>query len=118
MVPFPVFASDPSGLMIIFIPGLVFLVVGIAAVSYALTTSIENYWLKQSLRVFSVALIITPNKVDGCGYCWPNGIAIFFDDGLNPVTALINTLLVTSIVITIWWLITMQIKRMKRINNT
>lgn len=110
LFPVPAFASDPSGLMIIFIPGLVFLVVGIAAVSYALTTDIENYWLKQYLRVFSVALVITPSQISGGGYWWPNGIMVFLGDTLSPTNALINTILVTSLVVFIWWFLKHQFK--------
>ncbi|NMP32529.1 hypothetical protein HII17_13245 [Thalassotalea sp. M1531] len=98
-------ASDPSGLMVIFIPGLVFLVVGSFAVSYALTTAIENYWLKFSLRIFSIAIIVTPSQVGGAGYWWPNGIALLFYDQLNISNAAFNTMCVTLAFVSAWWLI-------------
>ncbi|MFD2166975.1 hypothetical protein ACFSJY_11990 [Thalassotalea euphylliae] len=103
-------AGELSGLMMIFLPGFVFLVCGVVAVTYALTSSIEHYWLKTSIRFFVVLLVVTPSHISGSAAWWPNGIAIFFDDTVNVINAFACTSGLTLIMLFSWWLLKKQRK--------
>ena len=107
-LPLPALASDPTGLMVIFLPGLVFIVVGTLAISYALTTTIQHYWLQFALRVFSVALVVSPMQVVGANYWWPNIIAIFFNEHFNILQALFHSIIITAIAVFTWWIVKNQ----------
>lgn len=107
-LPLPALASDPTGLMVIFLPGLVFIVVGTLAISYALTTTIQHYWLQFALRVFSVALVVSPMQVVGANYWWPNIIAFFFNEHFNVLQALIHSIIITAAIVLTWWIVKNQ----------
>lgn len=104
------FASDQTALMVLFIPGLVFLVLGSLAVCYALTTTIENYWLQLGIRIFSVAILIAPTHISGVGYWWPNAIGIFFNERFSYFHGLAHSVVLTFISLFLWWLFKNQPK--------
>jgi hypothetical protein len=103
-------ASDPSALMIIFIPGLVFLAIGVLAISYALTTSIEHYWLQLGLRIFSVAIVLAPTHINGAGYWWPNAIGVFFNEHFSFGRGIMHAAIITLILLFLWRIVKKPLK--------
>lgn len=103
-------ASEPSALMMVFIPGLVFLAIGSLAVCYALTTTIQHYWLQLGLRIFSVAIVLTPTPISGAGFWWPNAIGLFFNEHVSVTNALLHASIITLVILFLWWIIKKQPK--------
>ncbi|WP_448213428.1 hypothetical protein [Colwellia sp. MEBiC06753] len=104
------FAANPDALMVLFIPGFVFILVGSFAITYALSANINNYWLKLFLRILSITIISASIQVGGADYWWPTGIALFFGEHINlayPATFAIG---LSMILVFMWWLVKNQSK--------